>query len=58
MPDIRDDISHIIEGTHEVQSSLAHAYRSLAGSVHKPYREMPAPNPCSHRQLTETRAHS
>ena len=41
--DIRDDISHVIEGTHEVQSRLAHAYGSLTGSVPKPYREMPAP---------------
>jgi len=56
MPDIRDDISHVIEGTHEVQGCLAHACRSLTGSVSQSYCKMSAPDPCSHRHLTETRA--
>ena len=56
MPDIRDDISHVIEGTHEVQGCLAHACRSLTGSVSQTYCKIPAPDPCPHRHLTETRA--
>ena len=35
---IRDDIVHIMEGTHEVQGRLAHAYRGLTGSMTYAYR--------------------
>ena len=54
LPDIRYDISHLIQRAHEAEGRVAHAYRGVTDSMAHAYREMSSPNPCPQCEMASS----